>query len=111
MKKEINLKTISVVVLSCLIGAIMLYMIMRMVRFGEGTENRQAQSIERIIRKAAVQCYALEGEYPPDVAYLSENYGVILDEKRYFYFYDVSMGNMMPDIQVIPKGVPAGSEN
>jgi len=104
MKKGMNLKAISTMVVSCLIGLIMVYMIVNMVRFGENTAGRQMQSLEDIIRKAAVQCYALEGAYPPNVAYLRDNYGLILDETKYLYFYDATFGsNMMPDIMVISK--------
>ena len=53
------------------------------------------------IRRAAVSCYAIEGIYPPDYAYLKANYGVRVDETRYAVIYDVFASNMMPDITVL----------
>jgi len=104
MKKDIDLKAISIILLSCLIGFVMVYMIVSTMRFSDESEGKQTQSIEDIIRKAAVQCYALEGEYPPNVEYLRDNYGVILDSSKYFYYYDASFGSsILPDISVISK--------
>ena len=53
----------------------------------EDTETQQIQVIESAIRRAAVQCYALEGSYPPNVAYLEENYGISYDHKKYLVHY------------------------
>ena len=47
------------------------------------------KSLEEALQRASVQCYALEGAYPPDLEYLRENYGIILDEETYFYLYDL----------------------
>ena len=50
-------------------------------------ENRNAAQPERIkeaIERTCVQCYALEGSYPPDLEYLSKNYGLILNDEKYF---------------------------
>ena len=60
-------------------------------------------AIEKVIIKAAVQCYALEGSYPPDIKYLTENYGVIIDENQYFYFYDINGANIAPNIEVVKR--------
>jgi len=65
--------------------------------------DRQAAQLEGIIRKAAVQCYALEGSYPASVYELSR-YGVIFDDKRYYFRYEQNgVGNYMPNIYVIPR--------
>lgn len=52
------------------------------------------------IEKFAVQCYASEGSYPPNLAYLEQHYGLILRREQYAYFYDVFASNIMPTIQV-----------
>jgi len=66
-------------------------------------KNDRSDSIEKVIIKAAVQCYALEGSYPPDIDYLTRNYGVIMDEDQYFYFYDTNGANIAPNIEVIKR--------
>jgi hypothetical protein len=65
--------------------------------------NQEGLSMaEKSIRRAAVQCYALEGAYPADYAYLSEQYGVSVDLERYFVDYQYTASNLMPDITVLP---------
>jgi signal transduction histidine kinase len=61
------------------------------------------KSLEEALQRASVQCYALEGAYPPDLEYLSENYGIILDEETYFYLYDLQGSNIPPNISVIER--------
>ncbi len=59
--------------------------------------------LEQSIRRGAVQCYALEGAYPEDLAYLEERYGVSYDRKRYYVDYTYLASNLMPDITVLPQ--------
>ena len=59
--------------------------------------------MERNLRRATVQCYAIEGRYPPSLGYLSENYGVILNPEKYIYHYRVMGMNLMPDIAVFSR--------
>jgi len=59
-----------------------------------------AATLEKAIKRAAVQCYAIEGFYPPDVTYLADNYGVIIDP-RYIVEYDAFSGNNLPNIKVL----------
>lgn len=65
--------------------------------------GRQSLSLaEQSIRRAAVQCYALEGAYPRDLSDLEERYGVSVDRERYFVDYRYVASNLMPDITVLP---------
>ena len=63
----------------------------------EGTETLQSA-----IARASVQCYAIEGRYPPSVQYLEENYGIRIDRNRFRVFYEGFASNIMPNITVIP---------
>jgi hypothetical protein len=56
---------------------------------------------EAVVR-AAVQCYSLEGRYPPDLDYLEENYGLTLDRDKYVYHYLTVGENIMPRIDLLP---------
>lgn len=58
---------------------------------------------EQSIRRAAVSCYAAEGQYPPSFAYIQEHYGVRVDESRYAVHYEVFASNLMPDIHVMER--------
>lgn len=68
--------------------------------FSGKNEERGADTLKNAIRRASVQCYAIEGRYPPSVDYLEENYGVIIDRERYDVFYEGFASNIMPDITV-----------
>lgn len=61
-------------------------------------------TLRNAIARATVQCYAIEGRYPPSVEYLEEHYGIQIDRKRYNVFYEGFASNIMPDITVIPAG-------
>lgn len=51
------------------------------------------------IMKAAINCYAIEGFYPDSIAYLEDNYGLIVSDK-YNVFYEVQASNIMPSVSV-----------
>lgn len=65
-----------------------------------GTESLELTA--QAVRRAAVQCYALEGFYPSDLNYLKEHYGLSVDESRCFVGYQYVASNLMPDITVLP---------
>ncbi|MDR0380670.1 MAG: hypothetical protein LBH86_01560 [Oscillospiraceae bacterium] len=60
----------------------------------------QKAFLQQAVEHAAVQCYALEGAYPPDVDYLVDHYGVQYDKNRFFIHYRVEGSNLRPDIEV-----------
>lgn len=88
---------ISAAFFGALVGVFMqgiLSMSRRMDREGEET-------LRNAIARACVQCYAIEGRYPPSVQYLEENYGIRIDWERFYVFYEGFASNIMPDITVI----------
>lgn len=54
-------------------------------------------------RRAVVQCYAIEGAYPPDVEYLEENYGLEYNHDKYFIDYEIFASNIMPNVDVFER--------
>lgn len=65
-------------------------------------EAEGAETLRSAITRACVQCYAIEGRYPPSVQYLEDEYGIQIDEERYDVFYSGFASNVMPDITVVP---------
>ena len=57
-------------------------------------------TLEKAIKRAAIQCYAIEGFYPPDVTYLVDHYGIIIEDK-YIVEYKSFSGNNLPMIKVM----------
>ncbi|MCL2163357.1 MAG: hypothetical protein FWH55_02970 [Oscillospiraceae bacterium] len=60
--------------------------------------------LEKSVKNAVVQCYAVEGNYPGSLSYIEERYGVYVDRSRYSVFYVVFAPNIMPSITVVELG-------
>ena len=91
----ILLPAICVAVLLCFLSGIA-----NVSRSQEGEEKRR---LEDAIRRNTVACYAAEGMYPPNLAYLEEHYGVQINRNRYDVIYQPIAENLMPDITVVEK--------
>ncbi len=73
------------------------------LRAGEANREEYAARLADSVRKAAVQCYALEGQYPADIDYLRNHYGLRFDEDKFVVHYSGAGANLMPDITVIAQ--------
>ena len=70
----------------------------------QGDLSRQsAASAEAAVRRAVVQCYAVEGAYPTDLQYLEERYGLQINHRRYIVDYNILAPNVAPQITVLEK--------
>lgn len=67
-----------------------------------GNENG-AKLAKQALERSAVMCYASEGYYPPSLSYITENYGVQVDENEYLVKYEVFAANQFPEIAVVVK--------
>lgn len=83
-------------------------------RLSQSTREEQLRSAQQAVRRAAVQCYALEGSYPPDLSYLEQHYGLMIDHERYIVHYQPLGSNLMPQIAVFAlndeDSLPAAEE-
>ncbi len=69
-----------------------------------GAEREGALDAARnAVMRSAVTCYALEGQYPEDLEYLEENYGLVLNREKYVYHYIPQGSNLTPEIAVFAK--------
>lgn len=67
----------------------------------ESTQKQQTEHLIKVIKQDIVQCYALEGTYPPNLQYLEEHYGLTYDKKRFYIDYLSIGSNIFPDVTVI----------
>ena len=81
--------------------AVLAWFLAAVAHLDTGRRDEGRQQLEDAIRRSAVACYAAEGIYPPDLAYLEEHYGIQVDEARYTVDYTVFASNLMPDITVL----------
>ena len=79
---------------------------------GVGRDERLAEegrvAIEDAIQRSAKQCYVVEGVYPPDLAYLENNYGLQVNTKDYYITYDAFASNLPPNVIVTAKHEDGG---
>lgn len=89
---------------SCLLLLIIgLFFLAALTHLEQGRREAGKQQLETALRRGAVSCYAAEGFYPPDLAYLQEHYALRYDESAYIIHYERKASNWMPDITVLEK--------
>ena len=91
---------------TCLLVAVLIMAIVGLIiftnidHFADRYTDNRADEVRNTVVAYVAQCYALEGAYPPDLAYLEARYGLQLDEDKYIYHYEMFATNIFPDVQV-----------
>ncbi len=67
-----------------------------------------AAAIRTAIEQSALQCYAVEGVYPPNLAYLQDHYGLQVNTADYYVTYEAFASNLAPNVIVTPKDAQKG---
>lgn len=70
---------------------------------GKDIGEESALAIRQTVEREALQCYVVEGVYPPDLDYLEENYGLQINRDDFYITYDIFASNMPPTVIVTPK--------
>lgn len=83
--------------------ALLLCFLLALTRLDQGQQAQGTVQLENAVRRCAVSCYALEGFYPPDLAYLIDHYALQYDQTHYTVHYEAIASNLMPDITVVEK--------
>ena len=68
---------------------------------GRSSIEKQQESLESAIARDIVQCYSLEGMYPPSLEYMEQHYGLTYDKNTFFVDYQPIAANLYPDYTVI----------
>ena len=97
---KINFMKISLAVF-ILVIVFFLYAIMNL---NSATITRQESALQNAIEKDIVNCYALEGYYPPSLSYIKEHYGLTYNEELFFVDYQPVGSNLFPTVTIIRKG-------
>lgn len=92
------------IAVAVLVLAVLLWFFAAMGNLTRDSGEEGREQLESALRRAAVACYAAEGVYPPTVDYLTEHYGVQVEEEKYIVFYEIFASNLMPDITVLERG-------
>lgn len=73
-------------------------------QIGVKQNDSETEMVRTAVKNAALTCYAVEGAYPQELQYLTDNYGLLVDSERYIVSYDAFASNIMPDIRVLERG-------
>jgi len=73
-------------------------------RVSSSNSSSSLDILDQAVKKSITECYALEGTYPPNIAYLKDHYGLMYDENAYRIDYVYIGGNIRPDYTIIEKG-------
>lgn len=88
-------------VMFCAVVTILLY---GLATTQEGSAQEGLRIVEESVTRAIVSCYAIEGMYPESLDYMTEHYGLVIDESKYFVQYTAHASNLMPVVTVIEVG-------
>ena len=61
----------------------------------------QKQVLTDAVNKDIIHCYAVEGYYPPSLAYIEDHYGLTYDKSRYLVDYVPVGDNIMPSVTIV----------
>ena len=103
MRRRANPITIGIILVVCVLAVFIGFAFSGIDRLWSNNANEQVAAAEEAINRAAVQCYALEGSYPPKLSYLEEHYGIQLNTDKYDYFYKTFGSNIRPEVKVYIK--------
>ena len=84
-------------------AAVLVLCLIAIHRFSAYSSHTQLESLERTLQRNIVQCYALEGAYPPSDTYLEEQYGFVYDKSRFYVDYKSIGANIYPDVMVLER--------
>ena len=70
---------------------------------GRDLSEESAAAIRAAVERGALQCYAVEGIYPPDLKYLEDNYGLQINTADFYVTYDAFASNLPPTVLVTSK--------
>lgn len=68
-----------------------------------GSMTEMSVAPTAMVRKAAMQCAAVEGAYPARLSYLEEHYGLIVNHQDYAVTYEAFASNVPPSVVVVPR--------
>jgi hypothetical protein len=93
-------KTVTALIIA---AAVLLLVIFGYQRISADMHAQTSESIAALIRRYAVECYAVEGAYPTSIEYLEKNYGLVYNENKYIVSYESYSSNQIPSIEVLEK--------
>lgn len=101
--RSISLNRIWHLICALFVAGFLLFFISGISFVDTSSTSEQAKNLEISLRRSIVQCYSIEGTYPPSLDYLKEHYGFSYDDDLFYIDYIALGSNIMPDITILPK--------
>ena len=98
---SINKRDIGAILIFVVLIIAFIFLVNTITTRGDG---RELDIVRDAVKNAALTCYAVEGMYPDDLAYLREHYNLSYNEEKYHVFYEPLASNLMPSIKVAERG-------
>lgn len=67
------------------------------------TRSGQLEAVRKSVENGITLCYSIEGAYPENLDYLTENYGLNYDSERYLIHYDCFAANVRPSVTIVER--------
>jgi hypothetical protein len=91
----------TLIITGILMAALLFLCLYGMNRIGTGSADRSEKLLQEALTQDITECYALEGSYPPSLAYLEEHYGLTYDRNLFYIDYQPVASNIRPDCTII----------
>ena len=81
-------------------GVILVGLMFGMSNAEDASRSEGVRLLQDALHRVAIHSYAVNGHFPPSLAYIEENYDIFIDRTRFVVWYDVFASNIVPDIRV-----------
>jgi type II secretory pathway pseudopilin PulG len=96
-------KHISAVFAPLLLILALVLLVLLSGNISSSNQTQEKELLSRALERSITQCYALEGDYPPNLDYLKANYGLTYDSEHFFIDYQYIGSNLRPDTTIIER--------
>ncbi len=88
---------------AALFALIVIWLLVSIGNAEEASGKNRAEALKKSVMNGAALCYSIEGEYPRELEYLEENYGVNVSSDIYIVHYEYFGANISPTVTVIER--------
>lgn len=88
---------------AALFALVVIWLLVSVGNAEEASGKNRAEALKKSVMNGAALCYSIEGEYPRELEYLEENYGVNVGSDIYIVHYEYFGANVSPTVTVIER--------
>lgn len=88
---------------AALFALVVIWLLVSVGNAEEASGKNRAEALKKSVMNGAALCYSIEGEYPRELEYLEENYGVNVSSDIYIVHYEYFGANVSPTVTVIER--------